>query len=159
MDDYFNVNEYGGGDYDFNDNEYEEKGEDYLMEENAFERVGVSGKLSELLSTTDEKENVTPEDRFLKAVDAIARGLNTDNFQISQVDINTMLEKSTEITNLKFKNATAYVLGYLASDGGKNLNVEKVKFVIDKILPTIDKSSGIEPEDVIRYARFWKLNL
>jgi hypothetical protein len=158
MDDYFNVNEYGG-DYDYDN---DDKGEDYQMEATAFERVGVSGKLSELLSTTDEKgkENETPEDRFLKAVDAISRGINSEGvIQISQEDINVMLEKTTGISNVKHKNATCYVLGYLASEGGKSLNPEKVSLVINKILPNIDKSSGIEPEDVIRYARFWYINL
>lgn len=134
-------------------------------EAKAFERVGPSGKLAELLSSPSVLENIgkkgresiSPEDRFLINTDALCRRLNSDNIvKISETDINNMLEKTTDIVGLKYKNYVGYILGYIASQGGKSLKPEQVNFVIKKILPQLGEEGGIAPADVIRYARFWK---
>jgi hypothetical protein len=156
------------GDYDFEDNDYDfEEADNLRSEVKAFERAGQSGKLAELLSSTvsgkDKKggrEAISLEDRFLINVDSISRKLNSEEItNLTENDINIMLEKSQFILGLKYKNPTAYILGYIASKGGTNLDPVNVKFVINKILPKIDKDAGIEPPDVVRYARYWKLYL
>lgn len=144
---------------------YEDEGPRLEAEAKAFERVGPGGKLAELLSSPavleskDKKgrEAIAPEDRFLINVDALCRRMNSDGIsKITETDINTMLEKTTIIPGLRYKNYIAYVLGYLASQGGKTLKPEQVKLVISKVLPQVAKDGGVEPPDVVRYARYWR---
>jgi hypothetical protein len=134
-------------------------------EAKAFERVGQSGKLAELLSSPGVigdigkrgREAISPEDRFLINTDALCRRLNSENvIKITEVDITNMLEKTTQIVGLRYKNYVAYILGYLASQGGKTLKIEQVKFIIKNVLPQVAAEGGLAPADVVRYARFWK---
>jgi hypothetical protein len=137
----------------------------FEAEAKAFERVGPSGKLAELLSSPTAledigkrgREAISPEDRFLINTDAMCRRLNSENIvKISQTDINNMLEKTVDIVGLRYKNYVGYILGYIASQGGKSMNAEQIKYVIKTILPQIGEEGGIAPADVVRYARYWK---
>jgi len=103
------------------------------------------------------REIQSPEDRFLINTDALCRRLSSENvIRITEADITNMLEKTTQIVGLKYKNYVGYILGYLASQGGQTLKVEQVKYVIDKVLPQVGDVGGIAPADVVRYARYWK---
>lgn len=132
-----------------------------VAEQKAFERAGPTGKLAELLTGGQEvgkkKETVSPEDRFLIAVDALSRKINDESkVKISQNDIDEMLERTRSIRNLKYKNPAGYILGYVASRGGRSLKEKDVKEVIDHALPLVAETNGVEPSDVLRYARFWR---
>lgn len=150
---------------DFEDEDIDVYDDGFRSEVKAFERAGPSGKLIELLSSPSVledagkkgREAISPEDRFLINTDAFCRYLNSQNIALlSENDINTLLEKTTLMTELKYKNYIAYILGYIASQGGQNLKVTQVKNVIDNILPAIgEKANGIAPPDVVRYARYW----
>lgn len=155
---------------------FEEDPETLELEVGAYERAGTS-YLSEVLSgvgAIDGSKKMTretsPEDRFLITMDAIARSLNDTiksipgasgkGMGLGEDSFRELLSKAITVPNLRFKNPTAFILGYIASSGGKgDLQVEKVRFVIDKILPKIPQGSGIEPPDVVRYARYWRLYL
>jgi hypothetical protein len=152
-------------DYEDNDND-----NDMQMEAKAFERVGPSGVLFELLEGSHEckKEKIremSPEDRFLCFTDATCRKLKDEGVSINDSDINTMLKKAKEkVHELKYKNHIAYILGFLASNGGvgyidsdgvRKLNRNAVKEVLENVLPKIDEDKGVYPEDVIRYGRYW----
>lgn len=141
--------------------EEENNGEEeniYEYEAKAFERVNYVGKLQEMINRdifSDEqkrRENLTPEERFLIFSDAISRKLNV--YKLGNRDIDNILEKTKDIKNLKYKNPTAYVLGYVVSEGGKIINYERFDRVVNEELPDF-KGSGVEPADVLRYARFW----
>lgn len=152
--------------------EEEEMFADYEAEEprleaeaKAFERVGPSGKLAELLSSPGViadigkkgREAISPEDRFLINTDAMCRRLNSENvIKITEADITNMLESTVKVVGLKYKNYIGYILGYLASQGGTTLNVVQVGYVIKNVLPHVADEGGITPADVVRYARFWK---
>lgn len=165
-DDSYGNNTYEQEEADFNELFAEaeaEEGPAMMMEAKAFERVGPSGKLAEFLSSTGvdlgdgRRENIPLEDRFMITLDAVSRGLAEDNTaNISEADINIMLEKASSIENLKYKNPTAFILGYLASEGGRSLKKQVVHNVITKVLPKVAGNGGITPPDVIRYARYWK---
>lgn len=136
-------------------------GDDYKAEIKAFERVGPSGKLEELLSgkKTREGKDATAEDRFLTTVDALSRGLNDDEHEVlTQKDINNMLEQSQKMIYLRFKNPAGYVLGYIASNAGTKITEKSIKKA-EKLIPKLGKNYGIELPDIIRYARHWKLYL
>lgn len=158
MDDFFAEEEEMFADYGADEPRLE-------AEAKAFERVGPSGKLAELLSSPGViadigkrgRESISPEDRFLINTDALCRRLNSENvIKITEMDITNMLEKTTQVVGLMYKNYVGYVLGYLASQGGKTLKVEQVKFIIKNVLPQVTEEGGIAPADVVRYARFWK---
>lgn len=143
---------------DFDD--YHDDGPSMEAEAKAFERVGASGKLAELLSTPlddiNKRSVISPEDRFLINTDAFCRRLNAENiYPLTEIDINAVLEKTTDILQLKYKNYVAYVLGYIASQGGRELKVDKVKNIITNILPKLADEGGVYPADVVRYARYW----
>jgi len=131
--------------------DYGEQG--FQTEAKAYERVGPSGKLAELLSSSGD----TPEDRFLINADALCRRLNGDSVvKLTELDITNILESTTRAVGIEYKNYAGYVLGYIASQGGKTLKVPQVQHVIKDILPYVAEEGGLAPADVVRYARFWK---
>jgi hypothetical protein len=137
----------------------------YAMEVNAFERAGPSTYLAELLTGDLNKKvdkTTSPEDQFLIFTDATARRIMGDEKfgkMLTEKDIEIMLKKTKYIVGLRFKNPMAYILGYIASKGGTEIEEKRVNYVFDKLLPKYGEESGVEKADVIRYARFWKDNL
>lgn len=133
----------------------------YEKEFKAFERVSKNSKLYELIS---DIKNLTKKDRFLLKVHKISKYFDDKKIlEISDNDINTMLEKTQKIQDLEYKNPTAYILGYIGSKGGKELQTNIIQDIINNVLPKIKKSaieeakySGVEPPDFIRYCRYWR---
>lgn len=174
-------NPYGGDDYGFPD-PYEEKGGDpfgneyednvyesrqpeFGDERGAYDRVGTTSKLSQVLEGVTSlnvlqgksgREIISQEDRFKINVNAISRNLSDEGLvELTETDINEMLERTVLVPNLKYKNPTAYILGFIVTNGGVDIDKKKFDRVKRKVLPKIP-DSGVEPEDVIRYSRFWK---
>ena len=143
----------------------EEVGTIYRDEVNAYMRSSVGGKFSELLSTAatssgDQKKDrqiLSPEDRFLTVLRATCLKLREEKiYDITNTDIDNMLEKTQRIIGLRYRNPIAYILGYIATKNGTRLEPPDVKYVINTILPKLDTENGITAPDVVRYARFWK---
>jgi hypothetical protein len=96
-----------------------------------------------------------PRERFQVQVDAISRSIRDfDKVDISDDDIDTILDKIDVLSHVGYKNATAYILGYLASKGGKKISSDSVNNVFTNVLPHVSDKS-VHKEDVIRYARLW----
>lgn len=130
----------------------------YKPEQKAFERAGPSGKLDELMSgaiSMDGKRKIlNADDRFLQNLDAISRSLSI--LELTQKDINDMIEATKSISNLGYKNVMGYILGYKATKGGREMNASDIQSIFIDILPNLGEDRmGITPPDVIRYARFW----
>jgi len=133
----------------------------YEKEIKAFERVSKNSKLYELIS---DPKNLTKKDRFLLKVHKISKYFDDKKIlEISENDINIMLEKTQKIIDLEYKNPTAYILGYIGSKAGKELETNIIQNIINNVLPKIKnsgieetKDSGVEPPDFIRYCRFWR---
>lgn len=146
---------------DISDDEIDE----FKAEASAFERAGPGGLLNSLLSpeTLEKLSKPTggrvffpPEDLFLLTVNSVSRDLSDQGYEVTQTDIDYMLNKSQEIgSTLKYKNATAYVLGYLVTKGGRQLSIEGLQRILRDVLPKIPSTKGIEPPDVLRYSRYW----
>jgi hypothetical protein len=123
-----------------------------------YTRVGV-GELGGTRAQTDiekriERRTKAPIDRFRDSVDAVARMLNgTEDTTISEGQISKMLDVSRRLDNVGRKNPTAFVLGYIASNGGHTIKPDVMRNVIDTLLVHVE---DVAPEDVIRYARYWK---
>lgn len=131
-------------------------------ERNVRERVGGPGRLHEFITNPasleaiakNKLEIVTGHDRFLVYLNSFCLGLISDGqTELTNVDIDRMLEKTRAIPELKYKNHIAYALGYIASNGGENITEKNVKKAFT-ILKQINHK-GVEEQDVIRYARLW----
>jgi hypothetical protein len=115
----------------------------------------IGGDAGDLQSQIN-KMNQDPVERFKLYVDAISRNLTSlELINLTQDDIDNMLSPIKKIKNINHKNPTAYVLGYIASNGGTNISQKQVTYVLNKILPNIANKLDIKQPDVIRYARYW----
>lgn len=95
----------------------------------------------------------SPMERFRIQVDAVYNNLKTRGLDIGKSDLDTLIGRVHKIKNVEYKNATAYVLGFIASNRGKGIDMNKLKqtFEVIKYLP----EGGVEKPDIIRYAKFW----
>lgn len=130
--------------------------EKWMPEMAARERVGLGqGYVGEVPKTRTERALMEPLDRFRQFVDAICRQLNNwDDINISEQSIDIMLERAAQLSAVEHKNPTGYVTGFIASNGGRNLQKQQFDYVLKKVLPHVEDNS-IHSEDVIRYARLW----
>mgnify|MGYP005661585311 CR=1 FL=1 len=147
-----------GSDDDWHTDEDEGDEEIFAPEINVFERVGLpgAGLLGMKATTRAEKMAMDPLERFRIAVDAISRQLDSwGEVTIHQDSITAMLEAAAALRVVEHKNPTAYILGYLATGGGKKLEQKHLTKVLTTVLPRTE-SGSVEPPDVIRYARLWE---
>ena len=106
----------------------------------------------------DGKFNKTIQDPVLKFkcyVDIISRKLISDNIDLRERDIENMLARVESLQYISFKNPSAYIAGYLASGGGKNMTETSVNYCFTRVLPLIELEGGVQRPDIIRYARLW----
>ena len=118
--------------------------------------IAITGDMSEL---NKQINHITqdPEERFKRHVGAISHSITEDGFyDISVDDRNKMCRIASNLDNVKYLNATAYILGFLATNGGRSIDEKTIKHIFT-ILPRLTDDS-VKPPDVLRYARFW-LNL
>ena len=139
----------------------------YFQDEaNAYDRAGFGGAAAFLGTNfgdgpfADMAKNINklvqdPADRFAVYVDAICRSLKgREGVMISEDDIIAMLMKIRRLQYIEKKNATSYVLGYIASSGGTRLDKKIIARTITQTLG-YSRDSSVLPADVIRYARLW----
>ena len=150
------------GDAWHSEEEYIDDPQQMTAEVKAFERAGpgnvMIGARIDNLNEMAKKMRIISEDyteQFAIYVDAISRKLNSnEEINIAEDDIAAMLRNIRKIKIVEHINPSAYILGYIASNGGKNMKISKVRWVIEVVLPKLDIGS-VKPPDVIRYARFW----
>lgn len=115
-----------------------------------FSELLAEGGLSSLTQAIG-RQYKTPIERFAGTVDAVCR-----NLEIDEALIESMLSNIVSLKNVQYTNPVGYIFGYIASDGGRDMNNEKIQEIFKK-LNTYNNltNAGMEPPDVIRYARFW----
>lgn len=121
-------------------------------------RVGLPGQrlLGLVPQNRLERAMMDPLERFRMYVDSTARNLNSSQvINISEESIEHMLVSAEKLPDVKHKNPTAYVLGFLATGEGQELTKDKFNYVISKVLPYA-KERSVLPPDVIRYSRLWE---
>lgn len=140
----------------------------FQPEVNVYDRVGMPGVADVLSNVILSGDNLSdlqrkinkmvqdPMDRFMVYVDAISRNISSaeKGIVLDNNDIIRMLKNAKKIKNVQYKNPSAYILGYLASEGGKEMKKENVANVIKKGIPLV-REGNVEPPDVVRYARYW----
>jgi hypothetical protein len=124
----------------------------FLPEMGAFDRIGDDDlNLPPIIGPGGGSQD--PLDRFRLKVNAISYNLKDYNVPISKNDISVMLEKAGNLDKVKYKNPSAYVLGYIASSGGRNITRDSVNKT-SKYIPHLQEGSVLPP-DIVRYARLW----
>lgn len=123
-----------------------------------WERVGMPGQglIGNMPVGRIERAMLEPIERFRIYVDAIARGLNNwDNINISEQNIERLLEVASQLKTIEHKNPTAYILGFLATGGGIKLDKKNFDNVVNEVLPHVEDTT-VFPPDIIRYSRLWE---
>jgi hypothetical protein len=130
--------------------------DEFLDEYKAVERAGYTSKLNELVNDIN---NPSAEERFLVNIFGVGNSIIQDKqlnytLKLTYDDLNNILDKTQYLINKKFRNPTAFILGYLCVKIGKIDKETFDKITHENILSEF-KDAGIQPPDVLRYARFW----
>ena len=136
--------------------------DEFLDEYKAVERAGYTSKLNELVNDIN---NPSAEERFLVNIFGVGNSIIQNKqlnytLKLTYDDLNIILDKTQYLINKKFRNPTAFILGYLCVKRGEIGKIGKIdketfdKITDEKILSEF-KDAGIQPPDVLRYARFW----
>jgi hypothetical protein len=97
---------------------------------------------------------VDPLDRFKAQIGGISYRLdNEDIFNIPREIRNKLCEKADTLEKVKYLNPMAFILGYLATNGGQQMDKKKIMNVLNN-LSVIDDETITKP-DVVRYSRYW----
>lgn len=129
-------------------------------ERGAFERAARVGIAEEFATApTASTKHMSPEDRFIRAVEAITMQLiNEHNEDININDIRQMISTIQERQiYVGDKNPTAFILGYMAAKSDdRQIDDDRVNYILEEVLPVLvpPDEGGVEPADVIRYMRF-----
>jgi len=136
----------------------DEYDDEFLDEYKAVERAGYTSKLNELVNDIN---NPTPEERFLVNIYGVGNSIIQDKvlnntLKLTYNDLDNILDKTQYLINKKFRNPTAFILGYLCVKRGK-IDKETFDKVTQENILSEFKESGIQAPDVLRHARFWIL--
>ena len=112
----------------------------------------------DLVSKKRNKLYMSSLEKFVKNVYQIGKDL-IENGLLSIKDLENILNNIATLDNPQYKNATAYLLGYIASDGGTNLDPKNAENLLRKF-NTLEKKNFFEDDTldcaaIIRYARLW----
>jgi hypothetical protein len=140
------------GGFDFEE-EFEYEEQEFKEEKGAFERAGGGAHLIGI----GLKYVTNPIEKFKIIVNAV---FNESKFSagMGEGDLKVMMDKVPSINKVQFKNPPCYVLGYIASRGGREITKERLDLAESLISDMSTKEDVITPPDIIRYAVFW-LNL
>lgn len=136
---------------------------EFKAERSAYERSGVEDPFSSVFSKpepTDEKEHITwvkglnKRERFYYILKTKAIPQIEEAFP-GQINKQLLVDKTMDLDGLEYKNPWAFLLGFIASQGGQKLDKQKVLGVISKVPISISSAHGITPPDIIRYSRYW----
>lgn len=144
----------------------EDVGPEYKAEMGAFERASI-GRLGTRISAKDlkgkdvseiyntlSKSSFDPRDRLAVLTEAISLSINDRAvLSIDNDSIQDMISYISIIKKPEDINPVGYILGYMATNGGRNMNVSQVGTVINASKKILE--GGITPPDVVRYARYW----
>lgn len=120
--------------------------DDFEADFNARERTSFAP-----MGFTEGERAKTTEDKFKIIVDAVVNSLQPDF--IARSATNDLFMAADKLQYIKFKNPTAFVLGYIATNGGGKFTPAAVAKAY-KALENV-RDTSVQPPDVIRYGRLW----
>ena len=142
----------------YQDNDYEEE-QQFVADYESTQRTSISASLpSRTLRGLKDITNM--KEQFKLRVEATVRNLSSIRGCIALDDLLNVLEPINDLPYIQFKNATAFVLGYIASEGGKSISRTSVAKAIkcreEMILPSGPFEDIVSDKDIIKYAVYWK---
>jgi len=164
-DDEGEFDEYAGE--EFGDDYAEE--DEYKPEADAWERVGMPGGLGgerifgvgveadqmRKMQRLADKSVQTAEEKLKINIDITGRELMAvDAPGLSEGDLAAIIEKVDYTDKPQYLNPLGFILGYIASSGGKQISNEKFHLA-QRTNVFYKEGSGAKPEDILRYARHW----
>lgn len=125
-------------------------------EYNVYERVGgylQTDVLGELGTTDADVDLRDPIQRFTQFTKTVAQEMITQGIiNLKKSDVRYILDQIPDIPNPKYKNPTAFVLGFWVTRRDGTIDKERVK----KLLPHLASLTyPVKDFDVIRYANLW----
>ena len=121
----------------------------YMNEIKAFERTGYG-----FTSSTSLKNVTNPLEAFRIRTTAAFYKLQAAA-KMQDGDLVKLLDPISLLPNIKFKNPAAYVLGYIASRGGREVSGKSFDIAC-KISHLInEKKLNVTDPDILRYAVYW----
>ncbi len=129
----------------------------------ALQRVGLPGQVGALLGGGRDvpmrgidRAMQDPLERFQEYVDAIARNLRSwDDVSIDDTDIEKLFVSARKLKDVGYKNPTAYILGYIASEGGNKMSDPKSQGWKNSLIALKHLDDTVLEPDIIRYGRLW----
>ena len=125
-----------------------------VPEFNVYQRVGRSA-----LATYSLKGAKNPFEKF-KIKLSIDLEKTHSALNLTPLDRDNMFKFAARAPNIIFKNTACFILGYVASNGGKEITEKSLKTAFRGIknIQSAGTFEGIEEPDVLRYAVYWKNN-
>ena len=145
---------------DFGDDEFEPDYDDggmFMAEMGAGDRshgglLGAAGGAPQIAQARDSTES------FQVQVDAICRYLASEHgLSLGQDAIDTLVEKSSYLVDIEYKNPLCYVLGCYWTSGGRDMSKERFTHFIENVVRLLDEDPGAAA--VLRYGRLWEKQL
>ena len=128
--------------------DYAEDNENKLVDEgNVADRTGKPGR--GLRDVSDPTEN------FVNRILGVCDQFEGKNF-LKSGECEKIIDPIKSLPRIEFKNATTYVLGYIASKGGREITRETIANATKAVRSIETFKELITVDDIIRYAYYWK---
>ena len=153
--------------YSSDEGEYIYEEPEMMPEMGAFQRAGGTGILGSKIDTSELKGkkmeeiakklsriSMSPEERLRIYVEAMSYKLADDKVVNVIKNIDEMLSYISNLSKPAYINPIGFIMGYVASNGGKDMDISRVKATI-KSAEKLHNEGGFSPYDVLRYAKLW----
>lgn len=125
-------------------------------EYNVYERVGgflQTDILGELGTTEADLDLRDPIQRFTQFTKTVAQEMISQGIiGLKRPDVRYIIDQIQYIDNIKYKNPTAFVLGFWVTTRDGNIDKDRVK----KLIPQLSSITyPVKDYDVLRYANLW----
>jgi hypothetical protein len=133
--------------------QYEDEGVRFENEYNVYERVGGGVDILGELGTAGEADLRDPLQRFTQFTKTVAQEMMTQGIiTLKKSDVRYIIDQTPDVPNPKYKNPTAFVLGFWVTKRDGTIDKDRVK----KLIPDLPKLTyPVRDYDVIRYAKLW----
>ena len=140
--------------------------EDYIpgfKERDNYSMYGYSSRCTNLNIGNDYKRMQSianhnydnPYHIFACLLEAVGKNMTENGISnVSQDDVEIMISYAEYLKNIKAKNPTAFILGYIATKGDKDITKASFDNIKTNVMSKL-RDTSVQLPDVIRYARLW----
>ena len=141
------------------DVEYEEEPPELVQGYGDFDRLNISNIFEEYIPQNRlEKILLSERDKFIVKIQGIVKNLDSNDVKLEEFQVKTLVEKTSKLLDIKYKNPYYYILGYLSLDKNQELTKTSFNKVNTRLIPALKKFNDvkIDSENIIRYSTLWK---